>query len=522
MQNILREAARDKAVKLLLKICENIMNSPSIIEKYGNLNSAKIHSKLSRCKPALDLLLIVGFKLSNNNQRLIWSNTWTNRALITNLHDRLQMMEDKKLISDVDLSSISQNVYLRHGFNNDEVSSIAMEDWMKGWYFKCKCGKPMKIKMGQSTKCDVCGQQNGALHCMDRSSHTNGYHLCFDCSKASMCNVDPSKNKIINSVNPSAKRGTRQCICFGATAAKSEILIQNCECLSRVISALNRYQSLHQNIEDELSRCVALGIHFDEEYNSDQFLNDYNHMIFIHSKHLEDINEHLDECVLSECKLTRYNDRVSDYGGDVANFKLLFLMELLDTAHHWLYHQFDIGMRIRRDVLCSFDEKEDEDDTSDAKFAKIRHHIKQIRKSSNLKRHRNLNSKYNLKINKTKAFQNDHSNTTFIEELSQQLQDEEIPTTAVNAFKSLIQNEEYDSECIVPDIIDYENGSNIINYVNNQHFTQFVKEYAADLRGIPFPLVIALISVSHYIQIQWLRSVLDSVGCIGTITKTRK
>ena len=142
---------------------------------------------------------------------------------------------------------------------------------------------------------------------------------------------------------------------------KSQIVVQNCGSLARIINALTYYQSLKQNIDDESTRYMVLGIYFDEEYVHNQFLNDYNHIISTHSTHLEDINAQINQCTSLECKIKRHNLKTSDTASNVANFKSLFLMELLDTIHHWLYHQFDVGMRVRRDVLNNLDANRQED-----------------------------------------------------------------------------------------------------------------------------------------------------------------
>ena len=45
--------------------------------------------KLSKCKPAQQLLLFSGFHLSNNKKRLIWSNTKENMTVIKYIHNAL-------------------------------------------------------------------------------------------------------------------------------------------------------------------------------------------------------------------------------------------------------------------------------------------------------------------------------------------------------------------------------------------------------------------------------------------------
>ena len=79
----IREHDRIGGVKLLLKICSNIINNPTQTQKYGHLNLQKIVQKLSNCEPALKLLMLVGFEISENKTRLIWKNTEDNVTLLT-------------------------------------------------------------------------------------------------------------------------------------------------------------------------------------------------------------------------------------------------------------------------------------------------------------------------------------------------------------------------------------------------------------------------------------------------------
>ena len=63
------ESERRIGIKLLHKICSNILADPSN-PKYRDLNFVKIGKKLDQCQPALLLLFDVGFTISANTQRL--------------------------------------------------------------------------------------------------------------------------------------------------------------------------------------------------------------------------------------------------------------------------------------------------------------------------------------------------------------------------------------------------------------------------------------------------------------------
>ena len=61
------------------------------MQKYGNLHFKKINKKFSKCKPALDLLFVSGFKKSEDGKRLIWTheNNSNNILLINHIQNEL-------------------------------------------------------------------------------------------------------------------------------------------------------------------------------------------------------------------------------------------------------------------------------------------------------------------------------------------------------------------------------------------------------------------------------------------------
>ena len=105
----LRESERNKGVKLLLKIFENIINHPTQTEKYGNLNLIKITNKLSGCKPAMKLLLLSGFEAKENNKRLIWTNTANNMMILKHLQNTLESMTETISITQDETSKQTQS-----------------------------------------------------------------------------------------------------------------------------------------------------------------------------------------------------------------------------------------------------------------------------------------------------------------------------------------------------------------------------------------------------------------------------
>ena len=108
----IREHDGVKGVKLLLKICSNIINNPTQTQKYGHLNLQKIGQKLSKCEPALKLLMFVGFEISENKTRLIWINTENNAMLLTHVKQTLS-----SIIETTPIQS-SNKTTIKHSNNN--------------------------------------------------------------------------------------------------------------------------------------------------------------------------------------------------------------------------------------------------------------------------------------------------------------------------------------------------------------------------------------------------------------------
>ena len=159
-------------------------------EKYGNLHSTKIHNKLSKCKPGLDLLFLVGFQISNDNKRLIWTHTRSNFLSIANLCDSLQSMKGKELISNnpnsnthENITTMFQNLAIQSSFANDEeiISIDPQTNVFPKFYVLCRCNRKMQFRMTENIACDLCGKQRTMWHCQNTSAHINGYHLCLVC-----------------------------------------------------------------------------------------------------------------------------------------------------------------------------------------------------------------------------------------------------------------------------------------------------------------------------------------------------
>ena len=264
-----------------------------------------------------------------------------------------------------------------------------------------------------------------------------------------------------------------------------------------MLNAMKYKQSLQQSIDNQSTRDIAMDMYINEEYKT--CLDDYNHIISTHSDHLEDIHQQLKPCKLSECEMARRcnnNDRRGEIEQKSSNnnnidgsFKTQFYSQLLDRIHFWLHHQFDVGMRIEKSIRNNgsnhddFDDKKMQNANVDSIFARIKTEINHRRNKWKLK-HSNSDQveKYTLQVYKTEyGAKSGNMGHTFIDSILEQLQQEGIDGNITDSFRLFITLEEYDSDAIIADITQYENGSNIITSCKDHSFSDFMQDISYDI-----------------------------------------
>lgn len=127
------ECDRRKGIKLLEKICSNIMSDPSNL-KFRDLNFAKIGERLEQCQPALLLLFAAGFNLSADGERL---QLESNESNIKNIRAVQEAIRESQISSSIDstvnkLCYCSQRLYAK--LDNRRIA---------GWQCRC-CQKHIR------------------------------------------------------------------------------------------------------------------------------------------------------------------------------------------------------------------------------------------------------------------------------------------------------------------------------------------------------------------------------------------
>eukprot|EP01084_Bolivina_argentea_P121906 216053_1 len=260
-----------------------------------------------------------------------------------------------------------------------------------------------------------------------------------------------------------------------------------CTSMNRLLTALNHYSMLNIIENESLDKLI------NDEY---QLINDYIHFTTHHSHELETINNDIIKnktmfttCDISSCTFTlRHNRRITKPIKNKLNPTLNFYKDIMDLLHFYIFHCFDVGLRIKNDAY-STDEKDENDQNEmnnkyfDRTFAQtIRlvsertHNTKSFERSSS-----ETNNKYNILVNEDQNGDSNNSDDTFIESLYSYLRTKNVSENVIKKLGMFIQNEEYETECIEDDI-EMGNASNIAGLSGDFKLIQQMREFYAETK----------------------------------------
>ncbi len=280
--------------------------------------------------------------------------------------------------------------------------------------------------------------------------------------------------------------------------------------------ALKYYQLLNiQRNQDNIKTFT----HFINNIYKKQIINDYIHVLDQHSDDLENIhnqllndNHYSDICKVSDCSIidrhyntkrrmgrkpqqigSRYSNKrsakierskqhpeIDDIDHDLEKFQentdgnILFYCDLLDNIHHFLFHLFEIGVRIKT-TDDEMKEYYNNNYNHDALFYKLSLSIKEkkFEFDSKINRFKNKqNNKYKINlINKNgddAINDNEGNGETFVDSLFKYITKNKQQNADIESkLYSIISEHEYDTDSLKMDL-EIENESNIINLINDQ------------------------------------------------------
>eukprot|EP01084_Bolivina_argentea_P315267 546154_1 len=156
-----------------------------------------------------------------------------------------------------------------------------------------------------------------------------------------------------------------------------------CESMNRLFNALQIYTTL--NIINNQNDREFFDKFMHEIY--DQLVNDYIHFNNHHTHQLEAIHNDiinnksiLNPCQISECKFTlRHHGHISKVPKYILNPALRFYQRVMDSIHFYLFHCFDVGLRVLKAPQSEYQEEEtkNEDKYFDSYLSRVHKIIQQ-------------------------------------------------------------------------------------------------------------------------------------------------
>eukprot|EP01084_Bolivina_argentea_P305842 528378_1 len=254
-----------------------------------------------------------------------------------------------------------------------------------------------------------------------------------------------------------------------------------CKSKIRIAHSLKYYHSLQ--IENSASDQNKLLYFYNNIYNS--VLSDFIHLITNHEHELEEINDYcinspilgLAQCNINDCKVSsRHNRNREVINNNNNDLQFIFIRDLFDSIHCYIFHQYDYGFRIHKNNnnKTQMSPNEYEKDNIDNEFKHLTQIINDQTSASNSNNNVRFakNNKYNIAVNPGESIAShskDTSNHTFTDGFYQCI------NTSLLKFLAL---EEYDSDSIQQDITYSYNcqKSNILSLcLNEKHMQQVVQ-----------------------------------------------
>eukprot|EP01084_Bolivina_argentea_P238634 400903_1 len=133
---------------------------------------------------------------------------------------------------------------------------------------------------------------------------------------------------------------------------ESDDPFEECNVVKRLICGLQYYSSLNvvndKNDQDKFNKFICNVYH--------TFLDDYTHLINIHAHKLENIHKSLllsnkfEICDIRKCAFTGRHEGMNDQNDKEkrADFVLHFYENTMDSLHFYLFHLFDVGLRVSK------------------------------------------------------------------------------------------------------------------------------------------------------------------------------
>jgi len=194
-------------------------------------------------------------------------------------------------------------------------------------------------------------------------------------------------------------------------------------------------------------------------------------------------------CLSRDIMMTHSDDQMHI----ITDSKVLFYRQLFDGIHHWLYHLFDVGMRIRQSEINNDNDNDQDDYLDDNKDNNeyIDLQFKRIKKNISIARNRlkfdvnrfktTENNKFSLRVIEQ---QSEKGHETYIESLLKYLKEMNISDEMIEKLKIYLKHEHFDTEALIQDSGDFHSKSNILTELGDSEVVQLIRLEAVDYKSM--------------------------------------
>ena len=279
----------------------------------------------------------------------------------------------------------------------------------------------------------------------------------------------------------------RQCL----PISEDTPITESCSYTKRLCTASVYFHALTSSTTLNEEEIRTLFVDFNQNvYLS--LIDDTAHFISERDKDIERVHTEwteqygLPKCSLSKCaKAMRHcgrERRAQNMDSENEDELYSFYESLYDRVHHFIFHLFDIGMRVNSSSLTSTADSSDGDDESygcsqDMLFAAEQDHIKTQQKQCNQSKDRidGANTKFTIQTVR------EQQGVTLTDVLFNKLSEKEmLQKDTMQPVHAFLSEHAFDSECIELDLDDI-NDSNLCVVIPNQSVIDFIAEF---IRGI--------------------------------------
>ena len=281
----------------------------------------------------------------------------------------------------------------------------------------------------------------------------------------------------------------------------NQLLTECCPSLSRLFAASRLFEAItnYSEIKEEKKKSILV------EFCSETYvclLDDVTHLVQGHSNDINQFHEEwtqryaLSKCTVTECAKTARHYRRGNSermkrkeDGNEQDALYDFYESEFDKVHNFVFHLYDLGLRVDTSSLTLNQEEDDEKESElkgvkvDKLFAAERKHIKMRRKENNVNSERmnSENNKYTMQMIATKK-----CSITLMDALFEKIAKmKDVRKQTMQRMKMYFHDNLYDSDCIEMDIEDF-NDSNIYRLVESQFITETMRKFIRAIRCMLF------------------------------------